>query len=373
MKVIHVITGGKGRGGAEGALLRLINETSSTVEHHLYTLLDMPDYIEDFNKVGVEVKSLNINKSIFHIKNIFYFIRDVKKIKPDVIQTWMHHSNLLIGLLGKFLRIPVIWNVRQSNCSRETLGSRKYLIVKTTAFLSKFIPYKIINCSLRSICNHEKIGYANKSVYIPNGCNVINKIDSYGYDNKVDFCVGSVARFDPIKNHPLFIGAFCNFNLKNTASYALMVGTGINKENKSLIDLLENLNLESFKLLGQTKTESELLNAYKTMSCLVLSSLAEGFPNVLIEAMSLSIPCISTDVGDAAEIIGDTGWVVASGDQVALEKALNEAYQEWSSNPIAWQDRKKRAHQRVLNNYSTKIMCDKYIQIWQSAKNLKNR
>ena len=103
------------------------------------------------------------------------------------------------------------------------------------------------------------------------------------------------------------------------------------------------------------------------MDCLVLSSITEGFPNVLIEAMSFGVPCISTDVGDAREIIADTGWIVPSEDQEALETALEEAYREYIDFPEKWVARRERAYKRVVENYSIEKMCERYIDVWTDA------
>lgn len=126
---------------------------------------------------------------------------------------------------------------------------------------------------------------------------------------------------------------------------------------------------DSFELLGQIDNRAELSKIYKKMDCLVLSSITEGFPNVLIEAMSFGVPCISTDVGDASEIIADTGWIVPSQDQDALERALKEAYREYTDFPEKWTARRERAYKRVVENYSIEKMCERYIDVWNEVIN----
>ncbi|GAB2645391.1 glycosyltransferase [Psychrobacter pocilloporae] len=374
MKVVHIITGGEGRGGAEGALLRLINGTSKKVEHIVYTLLDMPEYNSDFKEADIVIQSLNIRSLKSFAINLYKLRKEILEYEPDIIQSWMGHSNFLFGLLGKTWGIPVVWNIRQSRVTKKELGSKNYALMKASAKLSKLIPYKIINCSLKSIELHKQAGFYDNFAYIPNGIN-INSSDHKLIEpqkNK-EFTVGHVGRYDPAKNHALFISSFNSFNKYRTDSRCIMVGTGISYENTIFKNKYEHLINASFTFLGQIDSRDELFDIYKKMDCLVLSSITEGFPNVLIEAMSFGVPCISTDVGDAREIIADTGWIVPSEDQNALEKALEEAYREYLDFPEDWAARREKAYERVIENYSVEKMCERYIDVWNDAINQTTR
>lgn len=370
MKVVHIITGGEGRGGAEGALLRLINGTSKKVEHIVYTLLDMPEYDNDFKEAGIVIKSLNIRSLKSFSVNLYRLRKEILNDSPDIIQSWMGHSNFLFGLLGKTWGVPVVWNIRQSRVTKKELGSKNYALMKASAKLSKLIPYKIINCSLKSIELHKQAGFYDNFAYIPNGINIDSSDHKLIESQKnKEFTVGHVGRYDPAKNHALFISSFNSFNKKHTQSRCIMAGTGTSYENVVFKNKYAHLINASFTLLGQVHNRNDLFDIYKKMDCLVLSSITEGFPNVLIEAMSCGVPCISTDVGDAREIIADTGWIVPSEDQIALEKALEEAYREYLDFPEKWAARRERAYKRVVENYSIEKMCERYIDVWNDAIN----
>tara|TARA_B100001179_G_scaffold76837_1_gene54066 strand:- start:3143 stop:4336 length:1194 start_codon:yes stop_codon:yes gene_type:complete len=375
MKVVHIITGGNGRGGAEGALLRLVDHTSGSIEHIVYTLQDMPDYAPDFLDVGISLHSLNIKNPKDFLLNLAKFKKNMQRIQPDLIQTWMRHPNFMFGLIGKSLGIPVVWNIRQGTLDKKTLGFRNTVILKANATLSKSVPTKIINCSLRSIKLHKEIGYADKFVYIPNGSIIEIKLSQKKPKTLLmsSFTVGHVGRYSIAKNHKLFINAFVQFHSVYKDSHALMAGPGVTLSNSSFKESFSSVLNNSFKLLGQIDSRDELFDIYKKMDCLVLSSITEGFPNVLIEAMSCGVPCISTDVGDAREIIADTGWIVPSEDQNALEKALEEAYREYLDFPEDWAARREKAYKRVVENYSVEKMCERYIDVWNDAINQTTR
>ncbi|MBZ1392362.1 glycosyltransferase [Psychrobacter pacificensis] len=374
MKVVHIITGGEGRGGAEGALLRLINGTSKTIEHIVYTLLDMPEYENDFKEADIVIQSLNIRSLKSFAINLYKLRKEILEYEPDIIQSWMGHSNFLFGLLGKTWGVPVVWNIRQSRVTKKELGSKNYALMKASAKLSKLIPYKIINCSLKSIELHKQVGFYDNFAYIPNGINIDSSDHKLIESQKnKEFTVGHVGRYDPAKNHALFISSFNSFNKKHTQSRCIMAGTGISYENVVFKNKYAHLINASFTLLGQVHNRNDLFDIYKKMDCLVLSSITEGFPNVLIEAMSCGVPCISTDVGDAREIIADTGWIVPSEDQNALEKALEEAYREYLDFPEDWAARREKAYERVVENYSVEKMCERYIDVWNDAINQTTR
>ena len=374
MKVVHIITGGEGRGGAEGALLRLINGTSKKVEHIVYTLLDMPEYNSDFKEADIVIQTLNIRSLKSFAINLYKLRKEILEYEPDIIQSWMGHSNFLFGLLGKTWGVPVVWNIRQSRVTKKELGSKNYALMKASAKLSKLIPYKIINCSLKSIELHKQAGFYDNFAYIPNGINIDSSDHKLIESQKnKEFTVGHVGRYDPAKNHALFISSFNSFNKKHTQSRCIMAGTGISYENVVFKNKYAHLINASFTLLGQVHNRNDLFDIYKKMDCLVLSSITEGFPNVLIEAMSCGVPCISTDVGDAREIIADTGWIIPSEDQNALEKALEEAYREYLDFPEDWVARREKAYERVVENYSVEKMCERYIDVWNDAINQTTR
>ena len=114
--------------------------------------------------------------------------------------------------------------------------------------------------------------------------------------------------------------------------------------------------------LGQRDDVEDLMQIFDV---LVMSSrYGEAFPNVVVEAMACSIPCVVTDVGDAAEIVGDTGWVIPPGDSAMLANALRDALGEPSEQRAA---RGTRARRRVEENYGIERMVLAYRKVWYEA------
>jgi glycosyltransferase involved in cell wall biosynthesis len=132
--------------------------------------------------------------------------------------------------------------------------------------------------------------------------------------------IGCLGRYNPAKDHVNFVRAAGLVAAKYPTCHFLMVGSGLTRSNAELMSHIDATGFaERFVLLGERPDPAACLDA---MDIFVLSSCTEGFPNVLGEAMAMGVPCVSTDVGDAAVLLGDTGELVASRNSSALAGAV---------------------------------------------------
>ena len=179
-----------------------------------------------------------------------------------------------------------------------------------------FIPKTIIFNSQNSLTKHKQLGYSDRNLtVIPNGFDtrLFNGHCGNKYKARAElkipedhFVIGHVARFHPMKDHKAFIEAAGEIAKHDNRVIFVLAGREVVWENRQLSAWIDTTGQKnSFVLLGEIL---ELHKVYPAFNLLCLSSAwGEGFPNVLGEAMSSKVPCVTTNVGDAALIVGDSG------------------------------------------------------------------
>lgn len=366
MKILHIITG-LNDGGAEGALFRLCKNDCHN-SHHIITLISGGKYVSKFETINIPTYSLKINTIKGALASFFLFKKTLKEVNPDVIQTWLYHADFIGGVFAFCLGYRnIFWNIRNCNTGKKALKSTTRLIVFINAFISRFIPKRIISVSEISTLHHIKIGYQkNKFFNIPNGyefnhtdviCDELIQIK-----HQSSFLLGMVARYDAQKDHSNLLKSLSILKDYNIDFNCLLVGTGMDGENSKLVSEINDLKLNKYvTLLGRRDDVDSIM---QVLDLHVLSSLGEAFPNVLVEAMSNGTPCVSTDVGDAKFIINGNGWVVKSESSKELALAILDAYNLFHDNNDNWEKLRESVKKSVFSRFSIDKMVGKYNDIW---------
>jgi glycosyltransferase involved in cell wall biosynthesis len=330
-KIAHVIVG-LNRGGAEMMLRRLIEAnlySASKNEHYVISLTDIGFHGPFLRERGVALYAMRLNSSMDLLAVAFRLTLLLRKLNPDVVQTWMVHADLIGGVAARLAGVrSVVWGVRTTDYSVESRSTRA--VRWLCARLSGFVPSKIVAAAQASLESSRQAGYcARKLMVIHNGFDVaalqsyIGKGEAIRQQFGVNFgktLIGCLGRFNPAKDHINFVRAAGLVASKYPASHFLMVGNGLTRANVELMSHIDATGFaERFVLLGERPDPAACLDA---MDIFVLSSCTEGFPNVLGEAMAMGVPCVSTDVGDAAVLLGDTGELVPSRNWIALAGAV---------------------------------------------------
>ena len=371
MRVLHIITG-LGLGGAEGVLYRLVLNDKEN-ESIIISLSGESYYSDLFTCLGIKVYYLNMSPKGLNLRCIVDLIILIKKISPDVVQTWMYHANFLGGIITfLFFRKNIFWNLRATHV-RSSRNLRFHLFIKLSAILSYCVPCKVICCSESVKLNHEKLGYdKNKTVVINNGYDLerfkFNVKSREAQRSKFKLTddlkvFGMAARFHPQKDFDNLLKSFQILKLRGYHKFRLLLaGENITTNNTELLKIIKQYDLsENVLLLGIQGNIVEFMN---TIDVYVSSSaFGEGFPNVLAEAMACEIPCITTDVGEAKDLVRKEGWVVPTQMPGLLAEAIIKAILGME-NKVEWQKRKDECRKIIADNYTLSKMVSEYLLGW---------
>ena len=369
MKILHIITA-LGDGGAEHTLYKICKHDKSN-EHIVISFKGEGKYFSLLNEIGTKVYILKTNPITFFLK-FFLLIKMIRFLNPDLVQTWLVHGDFLGGIAAKLAGIKnIVWNIRYSDLEIRSTKIMTNLFIKILSKLSFSLPESIIVVSKSAKINCEKIGYDKKKlVLIENGYDLsilkIIKNQKKNFRKKIKInkqvpIIGMVARFDAKKDHFNLLNALSLIKEKKIDFYCILIGPGVNNKNLNLYNHIKTLKLNnSIKLLG---SRSNVTNVMNWIDIYVQSSrYGEGFPNVVAEAMACGTPCVVTDVGDAANIVGNNGFVVPENNSFKLSNSIQKMILEM--NKKSWSKRKNQSRLRIKNNFEMKKMIKSYNNLW---------
>ena len=375
MRILHIISGLR-MGGAESILYRLCQHDKEN-RHVIISLTDSQDDGMIHNKNNVSVHKLNFSNRKINLFELFKLYKHIKKIKPDVVQTWMIHADMIGGIVARLAGVNnIFWSVHYTNLVKGKSKRLTILLTKINTFLSYFIPKKIIYCAEKSKEVQESLGFKKtKGVVIQNGYDVESFVQNTSlglkFRNELDihpeaFVIGHVGSYHPLKDQANLVEALTLLDQRGFNFYAAFAGDNLDNNNSYLVSLLKNKGLSNrVRLLGR---RNDIISIMNGIDLFILSSESEAFPNVLNEAMACGTPCVSTDVGDASIILGDTGWIVPSKDSESLYSSVIKAAQEKESNHRSWSQRSIACRQRIVQKFSLEKMVKKYKEVWMSLK-----
>lgn len=371
MKVMHIITG-LSDGGAEAVLHRLISKSQNRT-HVVVSLMDEGKYGPLFEGMGIRVFCLRMAPGRLSFSSIWQLRSFIVSESPDVVQTWMYHADLVGGMAAKVSGVKkVFWGIHHSTLERGKAKRTTIAIANVSALLSRIVPEKIVCCANKSLEVHRNIGYLpSKLIVIPNGYDLSKfMVDdlagsrlraALGIDSET-FLLGKVSRYDPFKDHDNLLSALYELQLSGVDFKCLLVGRGLTSENPELAARIDQLGLTDKVILAGQRTDiPAVMNA---LDLHVLSSSSEGFPNVLAEAMACGTPAVSTDVGDAGEIVSDRALLCPTRSPKALSGLMLAMHAEWLERPDDWGERRIRCVEHIKSNFSIERMVAAYEQCW---------
>ena len=374
IKVLHLITS-FGLGGAEVNLWRLAcNMDPSRFSNTVVTMVPMrPEtgiLAPTPEEAGVNFHALKMRNGVPDPLSAARLFRIVREVQPDILQTWMYHADLLGLLVGKAARVPAIaWNLR---CSFIDMNEHSWIskyVLKLLVPLSSF-PDVVLANSQSGLRFHKELGYKpRKWMWIPNALD----LEQFKPDFRARAClrrelglgddallIGLIARFYPMKDHQNFVKAAGRLAHDNPNAHFVLVGRRVDAANKQLREWINATEFaDRFHLLG-LRQDANRVTSGLDIAC--SSSYGEGFSNTVAEAMASGVPCVVTDVGDSAALVGETGKVVCARQPDQFAKACQELV---DLSPAQRQHLGCLARKRIEDNFSLKSVVDRYESLYQ--------
>lgn len=387
------ITSGLALGGAEAMLGKLLPTLSHAAKIYVISLTGAGYYGPLLQQAGIDVIPLNfaavrgvlLQTGWHNLKQTLRLVRLIRQHRPQVVQTWMYHADLLGGIVAKIATFPhssppIVWGIRNSNLDATHTTASTRMVVRLLARLSTFIPNRILSCSRTAISVHQELGYvANKFHCLANGFDCRRFCPQPTAQAQINASlqlpantplVALFARFHPQKDHALFFAAARLIHAQRHEVHFILAGSGIDNSNMALNALLPSPDeplRANIHLLGPRHDMPLLMSASRVL--VQSSSYGEAFPNVLGEAMACGTPCVATAVGDTQYIIGEHGIVSPAGDARALSDGVLKIL---ALSPTAYHQLGKQCRQHILKHYDLQRIGEQYLAFYrEQARNEK--
>ena len=292
--------------------------------------------------------------------------------RPDIVQTWMHHADLVGGWAARLAGVrKIVWSIHCREIHRNHGESDRKIALfrRALSFSSRFIPSRIISCSAAAIEDHAAIGYPrSKMHWIPNGIDADRFVPDTdaGLDTRAELrlppnapVIGYVGRFHEMKDLPTFLRAAAILQTRQPKAHFVFCGglevefNAAEREAFALVPHRNQVRFESFR--------ADPWRLYPALNVFSLSSRTEACPMTIMEAMSCGVPCVTTDVGDCARLLEGVGRVVPPNDPEALAYAWEQTLR---LDAAEREDIARQSRQLVLARFTIAKAAQQYAETY---------
>jgi glycosyltransferase involved in cell wall biosynthesis len=326
--------------------------------------------MEDLQEAGIRILPLEKKGRWDILSFLSRTGKTLAALQPDILHSFLTPPNILSSLIiNRIGNCKLAWGIRASNMDMSNYDWTWGLTFRLECFLSRRPDIIIANADAGMEYVIGK-GFPRRSMtVIPNGIDTerYSRNSDAGQAVRQEFgvamqdkIIGIVARLDPMKDHRTFLEAAGMMSKTRPDVRFLIVGYGSNEYEQSLKKMALDQGLED-KIIwaGQRRDLPDIHSALDIAT--LTSAYGEGFPNTIGEAMSCEVPCVGTNVGDTAKVIGNTGYVTQIGDACAIVDSWSRILSE---TPAEQSARRKRSRQYIEENFSLETMIEAHIQLY---------
>ncbi|MCH8911370.1 MAG: glycosyltransferase [Chloroflexi bacterium] len=356
IKVLHLITSLEVGGAQQGLLLGLPRFDPDRYEHVICSLMDRMRMAAQFRQAGIEVHSLGLSRKT-DLAVALRLRTLLKQLRPDILHTYLLHSNVLGRIVGRLVGVPVIVS------SERTIGQANRWGRLATRLTNPLTDAVEVNSETGARAIERDLGVpANKVRVVRSGID----LDAYGVslkrteirselgltgDHHLVLYVGRLRRVKGVEHG---IRAFASASAQHENMHMALAGEG--EQLGYLRNLANELGIsERISFLG---VRNDLPDLFSAADSVLMPSLNEGFPRTAIEAMAAGKPVIATRVGGTPEAIveGETGILVPSADIDAMASALVKLVGDRGLQSRLGKAGRRRAEQNyAVDNYVARL------------------
>lgn len=350
-------------GGAERQLVNLASGLHRRGHDVLVVVFFPNPHVESaLRALSIPYRVLGVRGRWDSPRFLVRFLAEARKRDDDVVYAFLQAPNLLtVPLKLLHRKTKVVWGIRTSD-----LRARTSAVSGPATWLERRfsrVADLVIANSFRGRDDAIDLGFDRTTLtVIHNGIDAgdFRPAPEAGAKVRAEWgiaageqVVGLVGRFEARKDHGTFLQAAAIAAREQAALRFVCVGDWPTADRPGLDALARRLGLEDRVVWAGFRRDMSAVYGALDLATLT-SSFGEGFPNVVAEAMACGVPCVATDVGDAAFILGDLGWVVPPRNPRALADAWIAALARESTPEI-----RSRRRRRIEENFDLELMIDR--------------
>jgi glycosyltransferase involved in cell wall biosynthesis len=327
---------------------------------------DEPNYFElkGYKTFYISQKK---NLHMFNLRTVWKLTGVLKQEKVDILHCHLHKASVYGAIAAKVAGVPVVFS-HVHGLNRSKSWQRKLINQLVLRKVNKI--FAVGESVRKDVLESNPFLSPEKVVSLGNSIDYgrYSQIEISKQQAKEDiglkadsFVFGTIGRLTLTKGYSYLIDAFAQLKGQIPSAHLIFVGEG-RLQNELEREAAETPYADSIHFLGQ---RSDITSILKAIDVFVLSSIAEGLPRSLLEAMAAKVPCIGTKVGGIPEILADGkfGYLVPPKNAGALAETMMK-----TAN-ISEQEREKlikKAQQRVVDEYSHEIVRKKLENIYET-------